>query len=119
MGMIVRPNKSLLAAAMRFAALADWNGTLGWGNNGLAPYKHSFPGADCGQGFIFTLIYKPGSPQVVQALRETGAALPKAVMVDRCIWNHQQNWGCPHAMDCKKVVMIHKDHSSHCKQTVF
>merc|ERR1712216_172894 len=116
--MVIRPNKALLDAAVRFAQMVYFNGWEGWNKNGLAPVSRPYPGAECGQGFVWTFLYKSGASEVRMALSETGAVLPKAVMVDRCIWNHQQNWGCERKLNCSRVVMIHKDKASHCKQTV-
>ncbi|CAK0798767.1 unnamed protein product, partial [Prorocentrum cordatum] len=60
------------------------------------------------QGFVHTLLYKTASPSVVQAVEETGASLPTAVQVDRCIWNHQHDGPCKTG-GCQAIVMLHKD----------
>lgn len=113
--MALRPNRRLKEAGIRLAQLADYSKATGWGDAGHAPSKTPFVGAECGQGFVHTLMYKTTSPSVVQAVEETGASLPTAVQVNRCIWNHQHDGPCKQG-GCQSIVMLHKDLWSQCKK---
>jgi hypothetical protein len=104
----LKPSRLLKEAAIRLAQIADFNMATGWGNAGFAPGKKWFTGAECGQGFVHTMLYKTASASVRQAVEETGASLPAAVQVDRCIWNHQHDGPCKNG-GCSSIVMIHKD----------
>ncbi|CAK0833398.1 unnamed protein product [Prorocentrum cordatum] len=113
--MAFRPSRLLKEAAVRLAQLANFNMVTGWGNAGFAPTNRWFTGAECGQGFVHTLLYKTASAAVLQAVRETGALLPTAVQVDRCVWNHQHDGPCKNG-GCSNIRLIHKEGWSKCKK---
>ncbi|CAK0838151.1 unnamed protein product, partial [Prorocentrum cordatum] len=66
-------------------------------------------------GFFHMMFYKNFS-LAAQAAAEAGVTLPRAVQVDRCVWNHQHMQDCPGKLKCSDIVMIHKDLWSTCKK---
>lgn len=112
----LRPDKRLLRAAEIFGASVNFTVETGWGNCGFRPSGNKFVGAECGQGFFHTLFYKTCKP-VMQALLSAGlrdvkgnARLPlKSVMVDRCIWNYQNDGDCGNGLfSCNAIQVHHK-----------
>eukprot|EP00930_Biecheleria_cincta_P046515 TRINITY_DN32087_c0_g1_i1.p1 TRINITY_DN32087_c0_g1~~TRINITY_DN32087_c0_g1_i1.p1 ORF type:complete len:712 (-),score=69.22 TRINITY_DN32087_c0_g1_i1:124-2259(-) len=112
----VRPDRRLLKAAEFFGGNVTFTVERGWGNCGHAPAGDKFVGAECGQGFFHTLMYKPKCKPVKQALAAAGALdaegnlLVKAVMIDRCIWNYQQDGDCGgnRRFNCSVIRVHHK-----------
>lgn len=109
----VRPSSTLLKAAVKFAEVADYRKMTGWAGAGQAPGPRDHIGAECGQGFLHTLLYKSNAPEVQLAVTKAGATAhwPKAVQMERCIWNRQHGTGCSKDAGCKDVVAIHKSDS--------
>ena len=112
----LRPDKRLLRAAEIFGASVNFTVETGWGNCGFRPSGSKFVGAECGQGFFHTLFYKTCKP-VKQALLEAGLRdvkgnprLPlQSVMVDRCIWNYQNDGDCGNGLfSCNAIQVHHK-----------
>lgn len=115
----LKPDRRVLAAAEYFARDNDFAGSnvaeapgTGWGGAGVAPSKGSFPGSECGQGFVQALFYK-NTPAAKKAFELAGVERPSARVIDRCIWNFQSEDDCveegPDHFDCKKIVMHHKN----------
>eukprot|EP00729_Bicosta_minor_P019626 gene19625-29431_t len=126
----LKPNPVLLEMAMWFAKnanftrlkrpLARWEG--GWAGGTAWPTKTAWPGFECGQGFLWTLLYGSGfgpiratSHLVREAHLKFPGALPKPPrMVDRCIWNYQREdprpqWRkCSVNFDCSQIIGLHK-----------
>merc|ERR1712232_1305285 len=89
--MALRPSADLHRVAVRFAQIANFNYT-GWDSSGHAPVKAPFTGEECGQGFLYALLFK--KPRTVLCiLQQMGGALPEARMIDICIWNHCGDFG--------------------------
>lgn len=123
---VVKPSRALFEASVNFAELADYDPLYGegWGSAGIAPFKaargtpHEYPGSECGQGFLHTLLYKHPTPKVTLAFQMAGSSRPPARMLDRCIWNFQSEQYCREReedVDCSKVVMVHKN-GTYCLQ---
>ena len=112
----LRPDTRLLRAAELFGASVNFTVETGWGHCGFRPSGNKFVGAECGQGFFHTLFYKTCNP-VKQALIKAGlrdakgnAQLPlESVMVDRCIWNYQNDGDCGNSLfNCDAIQVHHK-----------
>lgn len=113
----VKPHKALLEASVNFAQVADFDKYTGWGGGGMAPSRTQFIGAECGQGFVHTLMYKH-FPEVEEAFAKAGAKKPVAKQMERCVWNYQKDKDCNKAdTSCDSVVMIHKDDEKCRKRT--
>lgn len=107
----VQPSLAMKEAAVYFAQQNTWKHHTGWAGAGYAPAAHAYPGFECGQGFMHTMLYKD-TPQVRKAWQHAGATRPKARIVDRCIWNFQTETGCAKSvsdMDCSTIMVYHKD----------
>ncbi|CAK0809186.1 unnamed protein product [Prorocentrum cordatum] len=127
----VRPDSRLLRAAELFAEVANFSekpSSLsprgGWADSGFAPAGGYFVGAECGQGFFHTLLYKKSAP-VLRALAAAGLppAGVSALQVDRCVWNYQTGHQCRPAFDCGSVRAHHKPNGDvntrDCKKLAF
>lgn len=104
----LRPDKKLVHAAEIMAIGIKFNKQTGWGKAGFAPSSGYFVGAECGQGYVNTLIYQAKAEVAVAALTAAGAVIPSAVQLDRCIWNYQTGAGCPGRFDCSLIQVHHK-----------
>ena len=105
----VRPDKRLLQAAMIFAREATFAPATGWANGGYAPKEGYYVGAECGSGFLHTLLYKRGRKAVKlaqDALVRAGldASGVQAELLDMCIWNYQTSSGCRQDFNCSRVI---------------
>jgi hypothetical protein len=101
----VKPSQALMKAALAFSEAADYNNEDGWDNASFLPAQSKYPGAECGQGFFHTLLYKK-SPLAEKALRNNKVQLA-AHQIDKCVWNYQV--GCPKKdWDCSTIRAHHK-----------
>lgn len=117
----LKPDRRVLDAAVHFARTVDFDGHegggTGWGSAGFAPNKDTYPGSECGQGFLHALLLKK-TAESARAFQLAGVEPPDARVIDQCIWNHQTTWRCakhPQDFDCKKIVMMHKE-AGFCKK---
>jgi len=102
----LKPSSALLETAIAFSEIADFDKATGWDNAGYLPSHGKYFGAECGQGYLHTLLYKNTSA-VQRAFQKTGLKL-QASQIDRCAWNYQGQ--CPdERFDCSQVRAHHKD----------
>lgn len=104
----VRPDDRFLKAAIQFAEGITFNRETGWGQAGFLPSGGYFIGAECGQGYIHSLMHHTKSARVKEAWDSVGLPFPEAHVVDRCIWNYQTGNGCPARFDCSRILAHHK-----------
>ncbi|CAE7245947.1 TANC1 [Symbiodinium necroappetens] len=113
----LRPDKRLLRAAEFFGANVTFTVATGWGRCGFLPSGNKFVGAECGQGFFHTLFYKKCKPVetslVAAGLHDSAGKAYlhlESVMVDRCIWNYQNDGDCGGnpRFDCNAIRVHHK-----------
>jgi len=116
----MRPDKRLLKAAEIFAANATFSIKRGWNDCFFLPSHDKFVGAECGQGFFHTMFYnKKCKPfrrafDAVGLLDAQGELNVKAVQVDRCIWNYQDDGDCGgnKQFKCEYIRVHHKPTSN-------
>jgi len=104
----LRPDRRLLKAAELFAEGISFDRKTGWGSSGFKPADGYFIGAECGQGYVHSLIYQKHSIRARHALLAAGLSEVSAVQLDRCVWNYQTGSGCPARFDCNLVQVHHK-----------
>jgi len=110
----LKPDKRLLHAAEIMAKGIKFDKHTGWGGAGFKPSGGYFVGAECGQGYVHTLIYQKKAAVARDALEAAGlppmdapSAMP-TVQLDRCVWNYQTGAGCPGRFDCDLIQVHHK-----------
>lgn len=109
----LKPDRRLLRAAELFAEGANFSKTTGWAGSGFLPSGGYFVGAECGQGYVHSLVYQDNL-QARKVFKQVGLPRPgtqsgmKAVQIDRCVWNYQGGSGCPARFDCNLVRVHHK-----------
>lgn len=120
--MAAKPNRKVMQATIEFGRLANFSKITGWGDAGFAPNQHKFIGAECGQGYQHTFFHKRDSPVVMEAVRRAGAEadMPIAKQMERCLWNWQHGTQDCANVDCKDVIVIHKDkEGDKCRRKVY
>merc|ERR1719277_1939898 len=79
----LRPDRRLLRAAEIFAVGISFNRKTGWGDSGFKPAGGYFIGAECGQGYVHSLLYQKQSLKARDALAAAGLpALPATTLVE-------------------------------------
>lgn len=136
--MALKPDPRLLDASMWFAARAAFDrdpallrdGKGGWADGGAVPSKGKFIGMECGQGFLWTLLYGNGrgvagatSALARKTMERFVPGMPPARLVDRCTFNYQREAlrgrnACPPGFTCDDLVGLHKPFKPHPGQTV-
>jgi len=107
------PSSGLFQAALEFAQKAVFTNENGWAGGGSLPSNSGYVGYSCGQGFLYTLLYKK-TDLGLGALRGAGVRLA-AKQLDRCEWNYQ--WRCPaRGFQCSSIRVHHKGAKSDCWQ---
>ena len=120
--------------AMWFAKEASYShnpvdilaGKGGWAEGGVWPAQKGWPyfGMECGQGFLWSLLYgnskstaNATAPLAIAAHLNFPAAMPRpAKLVDRCEYNYQreaveaEKRKCKAAFKCSDVIFLHKFH---------
>lgn len=107
----MHPDPRMLRAAEYFAKSYNYSYYTGWGDSGWSPAKAKYAGGECGQGFIHTLFYMKKSKAAQVSLEVAGLGAPGAVQayqIDRCVWNYQTDFQCPHDFNCSLVRVHHK-----------
>eukprot|EP00039_Didymoeca_costata_P014079 m.222855 g.222855 ORF g.222855 m.222855 type:complete len:804 (+) comp15940_c2_seq6:84-2495(+) len=127
--MALKPNKDLLEMSMWFAERAEFvmhpklflEGKGAWADGGTWPSTSGSPfvGLECGQGFLWTLIYGNGLGKehaTSQLARDAHKRFPNALrkegrMASRCIYNHQNEGyrDCGQNFTCDMLVAHHKE----------
>eukprot|EP00039_Didymoeca_costata_P007014 m.95508 g.95508 ORF g.95508 m.95508 type:complete len:1052 (+) comp13496_c0_seq2:288-3443(+) len=126
--MALRPSHDLMELVLYFSKHAkfDLDPTHlltvhgGWGEGSAWPNANgaNYPGFECGQGYLWTLIFGNGLGVEYghsEVAREAHAKFPKALprpgrILDRCLYNYQRDRGsgCAPGFTCKNIVAIHK-----------
>ncbi|CAD7950843.1 unnamed protein product [Amoebophrya sp. A120] len=109
----LKPKAKLLEAAVHFSKVAGFEPKRGgWADAGFWPNQYYFIGAECGQGYWLTMLFRRDHTVVREAYRKAGLPLTavRAASIDRCVWNYQLSSGCDAigGARCDKVIGHHK-----------
>ncbi|CAE8643960.1 unnamed protein product [Polarella glacialis] len=98
----VQPSPALLRAVLRFLLGAEYDEDFGWNMKGFGPwgcldgtdswcFKSAHVGAECGQGLMYNLFFMADRSFTKALQQEAGAARPMGLMLDGCIWLHENS----------------------------